>query len=237
VSIASFDAALERWMSDGAGRLIKSRFAVIVAACYVLFTVTYVTINVFSVGRAARTLFLPGEERLPFLPIFEYLYVLTYFIAVLMIATVRDYDRFRRLVHATGLTLLIAYLTYLIFPVYFERPHLEVTSLHTWLLSLEYRDKPYNHFPSLHVALSWLAVHAAQVSGRSRAGLWLLAIGISVSTLFVKQHYIADVVYGFALSSATWWYTMRVSEARSSISRWNPATARYPSAQITRADF
>lgn len=204
MSSGVLDARLERWMSDAEGRLRKPRFAVVLAVCYGLFTATYVSINVFSVGRDAHTLFLPGEERLPFLPIFEYLYVLTYFIAVLLIATVRDYDRFRRLLHATGLTLLVAYATYFLFPVYFERPRLEVTSLHTWLLSLEYMDKPYNHFPSLHVALSWLAVHASQVSGRSRVGLWLLAAGISVSTLFVKQHYVADVVYGFALAWAAW---------------------------------
>jgi len=211
VSIGVLDARLERWMSDADGRLRKPRLAIVLAVCYVLFTATYVPINVFSVGRDAHTLFLPGEERLPFLPIFEYLYVLTYFVAVLIIATVRDYDRFRRLLHATGLTLLIAYTTYLLFPVYFERPRLEVTSLHTWLLSLEYMDKPYNHFPSLHVAHSWLAVHASQVSGRSRVGLWLLAVGISVSTIFVKQHYIVDVLYGFAVAGVTWWYTHRVS--------------------------
>jgi membrane-associated phospholipid phosphatase len=205
VSIGVLDARLERWMSDAEGRLRKPRVAIVVAVCYALFTVTYVSINVFSVGRDAHTLFLPGEERLPFLPIFEYLYVLTYFVAVLIIATVRDYDRFRRLLRATGLTLLVAYATYFLFPVYFERPPLEVTSLHTWLLSLEYMDKPYNHFPSLHVAHSWLAVHASQVSGRYRVGLWLLAVCISVSTLFVKQHYIVDVLYGFALAGTTWW--------------------------------
>lgn len=204
MNIGVLDARLERWMSDAHGRLRKPRFALVLAICYALFTATYVSINAFSVGRDAHTLFLPGEERLPFLPIFEYLYVLTYFIAVLLIVTVRDYDTFRRLLRATGLTLLIAYTTYLLFPVYFERPRLEVTSFHTWLLSLEYMDKPYNHFPSLHVALSWLAVHASQVSGRSRVGLWLLAAGVSVSTLFVKQHYVADVVYGFALAWAAW---------------------------------
>ena len=177
MSKGALDARLERWMSDAEGRLIRSRFAVVLAVSYVLFAATYVPLNVFSVGRAAHTLFLPGEERLPFLPIFEYLYVLTYFIAVLLVVTVRDYDSFRRLLRATGLSLLIAYTTYLVFPVYFERPQLEVTSLHTWLLSLEYMDKPYNHFPSLHVTLSWLAVHASQVSGRSRIGLWVLAAG------------------------------------------------------------
>lgn len=204
-------ASLEAWMSDPAGRLRKPRFAVVLAVWYGLFTATYLAVNEFSVGRAAHTLFLPGEERLPFLPVFEYLYVLTYFIPVLLVVTVRDYGWFRRLLGATGMTLLVAYTTYLLFPVYFERPHLEVSSFHAWLLSLEYMDKPYNHFPSLHVAFSWLAVHASQVSPRSRLGLWLLAVGISVATLFVKQHYIADVLYGFALAWIAWWGARRGS--------------------------
>ena len=196
--------SLEQWLTDGGGRLRKRHFAVILAGWYVFFAVTYLASNAFSEGRAAHTLFLPGEERLPFLPIFEYLYVLTYFIPALLIVTIRDYASFERLARAFGLTLLIAYGTYLLFPVHFERPHLEVSSFHTWLLSLEYLDRPYNHFPSLHVALSWLAVFASPVSRRCRVGLGVLAAAISVSTVFVKQHYIVDVLYGCALAWIAW---------------------------------
>jgi membrane-associated phospholipid phosphatase len=203
--VSALDAGLDRWLNDAHGVLRKRRFAGILAGSYALFAVTYLSINEFSVGRAAHTLFLPGEERLPFLPIFEYLYLLTYFIPALLIATVRDAATVRRLVRAYGFTLLVTYTTYLLFPVSFARPRLEVSSLSTWLLSLEYLDKPYNDFPSLHVALSWLAVHASQVSRRSRIGLSMLATGISVSTVFVKQHYVADVLCGFALTWVAWW--------------------------------
>src|SRR5476651_1797659 len=179
------DGSVDNWLSDAQGRLRKRRFAVILAGLYALFAATYLPINEFSVGRTAHTLFLPGEERLPFLPIFEYLYVLTYFIPALLIATVRDSVTVWQLVRAYVLTLLIAYTTYLLFPVSLERPALAVSSFHTRLLSLEYLDKPYNDFPSLHVALSWLAVRASQVSRRSRIGLGVLATGISLSTVFV----------------------------------------------------
>jgi hypothetical protein len=47
--------------------LRKRRFGAVLAGLYVLFWATYMPINAFSVGRAAHTLFLPGEERLPFL--------------------------------------------------------------------------------------------------------------------------------------------------------------------------
>lgn len=79
-----------------------------------------------------------------------------------------------------------------------------MSSLHTWLLSLQYLDRPYNHLPSLHVTLSWLAVHAAQGPRRSRVGLAVVASGISVSTLFVKQHFVVDVVAGYALAWGAW---------------------------------
>ena len=201
---ASLELRFRQWLCDPEGRLRKRRLAVILAGAYALFAATYLPINVFSVGRAAHTLFLPGEERLPFLPLFEYLYVLTYFLPALLLITVRDYAVLLRLVRAYGLTLLGAYATYLLFPVYFERPPLEVSSFDTWLLSLEYLDKPYNHFPSLHVALSWLAVHASQGTRKFRFGLGVLVTGISVSTVFVKQHYIVDVLYGFALAWVAW---------------------------------
>lgn len=190
----------------------KRRLLAAIVLGYVVFSATYLPINIFSVGRKAHTLFLPGEERLPFLPIFEYLYVLSYFVGVLLYFTIRDEERLRRLLRAFGLSLAVAYATYLLYPVYFERPHLEVTSLHTWLLSIEYMDKPYNHFPSLHVTLSWLAVHASQVSRRQRLVLSLVAVGISISTIFVKQHYIVDVVYGYALAWGAWRVTASKSQ-------------------------
>ena len=194
----------QRWLAGSNGRLRTSRFVLVLAGIYVLFFATYISINLFSVGRPAHTLYLPGEERIPFLPVFEYLYALTFVVPALLIVTVRTYDRFIRLVRALCIALFVAYCTYLAFPVFLERPPLEVTSLHTWLLSLQYLDKPYNHFPSLHVTLSWLAVHASQGTRVARIGLATLAIAISISTLFVKQHYIADVVFGFVLAWGAW---------------------------------
>jgi membrane-associated phospholipid phosphatase len=180
------------------------RFALVLTAAYVVFAITYVAINAFSVGRVASTLFLPGEERLPFLPVFDYFYVLSYFVGPLVFFSVRDYATLSRVLRATALALAVAYATYLVFPVYMERPRVEVTSLSTHLLSLVYRDKPYNDFPSLHVTLSWLAVLASQVSRPWRIVLVIAATGICVSTILVKQHYVVDVLYGSALAWATW---------------------------------
>lgn len=193
-----------RWLATDDGSLRKRRFAIVLVGIYALFSGTYIPINLFSVGRHATVLYLPGEDRIPFLPIFEYLYVLTFLVPALLIVSVRTWERFVWLIRAFAIALVIAYSTYLIFPVYLERPNLEVTSLHTWLLSLQYLDKSYNHFPSLHVTLSWLAAQSAEGSGSFRTGVAVLAFGISIATVFVKQHYIVDVVFGYALAWGAW---------------------------------
>ena len=202
--MATLDARLQRWLSDDEGSLRIGRFSLVLTVIYIIFSATYISINLFSVGRRAYRLYLPGEAEIPFLPTFEYLYVLTFFVPVLLIITVGTYERFRHLMRALGIALAVAFSTFLLFPVYFERPPLTVSSLHTWLLSMQYIDKPYNDFPSLHVTLSWLAVHASQVSRGSRIALVLVATGISISTVFVKQHYVVDVVFGYALAWGAW---------------------------------
>ena len=204
MSLSAFEARFQKLLCGGGTRLLRGRQALAILVAYLLFAATYLPINEFSVGRRAHILYLPGEERLPFLPLFEYLYVLTYFLPLLFLRTIHDYAVFRRLYGAFFIVLLVAYTTYLLFPVYLERPPLKVDSLHTWLLSLEYMDKSYNHFPSLHVAWTWLTVYASQVSPKAKTGLAVLAVGISLSTLFVKQHYIADVLYGYALAWLAW---------------------------------
>lgn len=212
------ETQFERWMSRDDGSLRKARLTFVFAVIYVLFMGTYIGINLCSVGRPAHTLYLPGEERIPFIPLFEYLYVLTFFVPALLVVTLRDYQRFRRLLYALMPALVVAYSTYLLFPVYMERPQLEISSLHTWLLSLQYLDKPYNHFPSMHVTLSWLAVHSAQGSRATKVGVAAVAIGISVSTLFVKQHYVADVLFGFALAWSAWKVAPLIAASKSEMS-------------------
>ncbi len=62
----------------------------------------------------------------------------------------------------------------------------------------------YNYAPSLHVAMTavCLAVYARWARGVGKALLWLWALAVGVSTLLLHQHYVVDVVTGFALAWA-----------------------------------
>jgi membrane-associated phospholipid phosphatase len=64
-------------------------------------------------------------------------------------------------------------------------------------------DPPFNAFPSLHVSLSTnLAIHWRRLDRRSGGWAWALSAVIIVSTVFVKQHYLADVAGGLILGWA-----------------------------------
>jgi membrane-associated phospholipid phosphatase len=199
---------LTAWVApDGHPR--RRRLVVVLLVAYALFAVTYSAVNAFSVGRPAHTLWLPGERAVPFVPAFEFLYALAYFVPLLAVFRLPDARAFARLITALGLTLAVAYATYLAFPVHLERPPLAVRSIATFLLWLEYHDPSYNHFPSLHVATAWLFYLACRPALRWPRAFAALLVGITISTIFVKQHYLVDVVSGVTLAGLTWRWTGR----------------------------
>ena len=74
----------------------------------------------------------------------------------------------------------------------------EINGFFSWGVQLCYLiDKPTCCFPSLHVAMSYFsALGCLQVSKKAGYPLLVLATAISLSTLLVKQHFVADVLLG-----------------------------------------
>ena len=71
-----------------------------------------------------------------------------------------------------------------------------------WGLRFLYEaDPPYNCFPSIHVAHSFVSALACYRVHRT-LGLVTLSCAalVGISTLFTKQHYIADVLAGIVLA-------------------------------------
>ena len=71
-------------------------------------------------------------------------------------------------------------------------------------------DNPFNDFPSLHTALSTiLALHWRRLDARlgTLATIWVTLIVLS--TVFIKQHYVPDLVAGLLLAFAVSWLFLR----------------------------
>jgi membrane-associated phospholipid phosphatase len=71
-------------------------------------------------------------------------------------------------------------------------------------------DKPWNCFPSLHVAMSLLAALTILEVHRVRGMLiLLLTLWISFSTVLIKQHYVLDVLAAMALTATIYFVYIR----------------------------
>ncbi|MBW2975237.1 phosphatase PAP2 family protein [Candidatus Woesearchaeota archaeon] len=172
-----------------------------------LFVVTvwvlcYFPINSFSEGRPAHTLQLGFERDIPFIPFFVVFYVMAYLVVVMPYFVVRDIRDYRRAVAAYLFIILISSAVYILYPVKAARPEISGHGIFLDIIALVYLvAKPYNLFPSLHVSLSAISSMVCLKHNKAIGySLILLVFLISLSTLFVKQHYLADIISAAVLA-------------------------------------
>jgi membrane-associated phospholipid phosphatase len=143
---------------------------------------------------------------LPLLPMWAIVYGALYlYLIVLPILVVRSERRIRQTVNAYLSVWITAYLFFIAWPTVAPRPALVTGQGFAWdaLRFLYGADPPYNCFPSLHVAHSFVSALACLKVDR-RVGRFALACAslVALSTLFTKQHYVVDVIAGVAMAYA-----------------------------------
>ena len=125
--------------------------------------------------------------------------------------------------------LAVSYAFYAFLQTYIDRPAITGDDLFSRMIRDVYAsDQPFNDFPSLHASLSTIfAIHWLRVDRRLGVPIAIWAGLVVVSTVFVKQHYVPDVVAGVLLASVTSWWSLRVLAGRGS--------SRDPRASLARS--
>jgi len=161
------------------------------------------------------------EWSIPFVPIFILGYALVYGTMILLYFVLDDMQDFRRTVVACVLTTTVHYILFLLIPVRCDlRPDLSMaTGFGIGLTKFYYIiDKPYNLFPSLHVAYPMLATILSWRHHRiMRIVFAIMTLIIAASVILVKQHYVMDVVVG-AIGAAVFYKLVTATEKK--WSRW-----------------
>ena len=151
----------------------------------------------------------PLDKSIPFMPEFVWIYQsLLPVIALTMVLLVKSKQLFFNTFWACILATLIIHLFWIFFPSFYPRPELDPKTLSELAVQLSYDiDNSSNTFPSGHVGFSWIMYLGPRRSHLSKkipalARLYLLwAIGVSLSTLTIKMHYVVDAVGGVAVAS------------------------------------
>lgn len=147
---------------------------------------------------------LPVDRMIPVQPVWSLIYGALYmFLIVLPVFVVRHDEHIRRTVSAYLTVWLTSYVVFLVYPTVAPRPDVVIgDGFAAWGLRALYgADPPYNCFPSIHVAHSFVsALTCLRVHRGVGATTIVCAVLVGVSTLFTKQHYVVDVIGGALLA-------------------------------------
>lgn len=160
--------------------------------------------------RAARrprhySLKLPVDDEIPFIPMFAIPYFSAYVLGNAGYAVLLTHAIFPKVFLGYLVLFFSGLISYYLWPCRVERQEaIAVTNLSTRLLAgFQQRLKPYNSFPSMHVA--YCLFSALMVFAYGPRWLVLFCAGwaglVILATLFTKQHYLLDVLAGAALAA------------------------------------
>jgi membrane-associated phospholipid phosphatase len=177
-------------------------FRSLLASSFVSLAPMYFLIAVYTRTRATHTPEIALDRLMPVEPAWMLVYGSLYmFMAVLPMLVVRQRDLVSRALRSYLTVMAIAYAGFLLYPTSAPRPA-QVTGdgFAEWALRIAYSiDPPYNCFPSLHVAYSFVS---ALTCFRVHRHVGVVAIAwaalIALSTVYTKQHWVVDVAAGAA---------------------------------------
>jgi membrane-associated phospholipid phosphatase len=176
----------------------------LLASSFVSLAPMYFIIALYTRTRATHTPEIALDRAMPVQPAWMLIYGSLYiFMIVLPMLVVRRRDLIMRALQSYLAVMAIAYAGFLLYPTSAPRPAQVIgDGFAAWTLRIAYDiDPPYNCFPSLHVAYSYVSALVCLHVHR-RVGIVAIAWAslIAISTVYTKQHYVVDVIAG-ALSS------------------------------------
>lgn len=174
----------------------------------------YILVNHWVASRGiSYDLTLPWDLQIPYISYFSPFYALVYVLPVLcFILIFKDDELLKRAFWAFFASGSICLLLFVLIPVEFIwRTQLPLdasggltadTGLFDYLTYFFYQvdNPPFNCFPSMHVAGAFLSARMMKLYRVSWGPFfYFLAIMITLSTLFIRQHFILDVLGGYLL--------------------------------------
>jgi membrane-associated phospholipid phosphatase len=187
-------------------RIFYLRFSLLFYAAWMSL---HILVGNISIGIPARDLSITLDSMIPLVPWFVWIYLFAYLFPLFLLLAVRDWHS----LNITFLSIIIlnifAYPVFLNFPVTFDQPALGNTLAEKVLSTVYDTHLPpgANNLPSLHVALALTAYCCYRKELTTRAGSSLVAlivVLITLSTLFVKEHIVADVAAGILWAIGGW---------------------------------
>lgn len=147
------------------------------------------------------------DTKIPFVPAFFIPYCIWYLMIFLIpyYLYCKDKDKFVKYVISYVLCSMIGNIVFISYPSTVTRPTVTGTDIFSLIAKFIYWiDTPTNCFPSLHCAISMLFIlyvcESKNTNIITKISVCIISILIMFSTLFTKQHVVADFISGDILA-------------------------------------
>ena len=225
-----FQAGIEKMFFGGRSTRFSRHLTFIIGNIILMVVIFYILLNtiaydwtgqLYPVTAGFRLDFIFGglDNAIPFIPemviFYEFLFYGMVIFTMVFFGFI-DNEKGYALGWSLVLINAIAIVIYIFFPVstYSLRQDLLADPIvgNFWadmVYSIFATDTPFNCFPSLHAAVSTICfytwfqyskIRIQRVTKLMAIVTFILAVGIILSTLFIKQHYIADEIAGVLLA-------------------------------------
>ena len=180
----------------------------------VLQSAVYFGVGHLTFNRSTELLRTRLDDAIPFWPWTSWCY-LPFYASVFLISIVGIRRRvlFNRALVAVVIVMTLGAMGHIFVGAEYPRPVLTppYPDVSSWFMAtVQQIDPPGNVFPSLHVAhTTMLALILIKDRPRLGAVALAMATALALSTLTTKQHFLADVVSGYALAFFGRWLALR----------------------------
>jgi len=164
---------------------------------FTIVLIIYLIINNFSKLRDTYLVMIGLDDKIPLIPLFVLFYFSLYILIFLPFILNKDV---KDVLKVYTVILLISFIVFIVFPTEIIRPILGNSFFENILRIFWDFLPPHSAFPSMHVSLGLAAVYFLK-DKLNKIVLFSWFFFVLLSTLFLKQHYILDIVSGLLLAS------------------------------------
>jgi membrane-associated phospholipid phosphatase len=183
-------------------------------ALALLQSAVYFGVGHLHLSRSTEILRTRLDDAIPFWPWTSWCYLPFYAgVFIIAVAGIKRRALFNRAVRAVLVVMMLGAIGHVLIGAEYPRPILHPPFANisaAFLAAVQSIDPPGNVFPSLHVAhttmLALILIKDRPLLGRVALAM---ATALALSTLTTKQHFLADVVSGYALAFFGRWLALR----------------------------
>ena len=184
----------------------RYRWTIVYLLVWAPYIAIYQLVNRFPVRTPIELPFGALDRAIPFTPGLLPVYVLYLPFFFWTVARSEDDAAANRIFYGTYLQLLLSVPFFLLLPVTMPRHQFYGADVYGWADTFwRWFDEPNNCFPSLHTSNCLLFLHFNRRRAY-RVASTLVGVMVIVSTVFVKQHYVVDVIGGAVVYLVARWF-------------------------------